>query len=86
MEQLHLPLTATVHRLTNTSVEMNGDQATSTTYVDALLVRPDHPNGPTLQIVGIYDDTLRRDAAGWRIQHRRYRRVWLEGSTAMLAK
>jgi ketosteroid isomerase-like protein len=86
MAQLHAPLTATVHRLTNTAVEIDGDRATASTYLDALLLRPDHPSGPTLQIVGIYEDTLRRDAAGWRIQHRRFRRVWHDGSTAMLAR
>jgi SnoaL-like domain len=84
MRGLHEPLDASMHRMTNTTMEPSDDGVRARTYLDALLVRRDHPAGPTLRIVGLYDDVLRPNSDTWVIQHRRFRAVWREGNSAVL--
>jgi hypothetical protein len=84
MRRLHEPLDASMHRMTNTTMERSDDGVQARTYLDALLVRRDHPAGPTLQIVGLYADVLRRQSGVWVIQHRRFQAVWREGNPAVL--
>jgi hypothetical protein len=58
--------------------------ATAHSYLDALLIRADHPKGPTLRVIGFYDDELLRSPGGWVILHRSFRPIWREGNTALL--
>jgi SnoaL-like protein len=57
-----------LHRLTNITIVLNGDEARSRTYVDAVVTGP---NGwGTVNTIGRYDDILTRTPAGWRIATR----------------
>ncbi|MFC5752411.1 nuclear transport factor 2 family protein [Actinomadura rugatobispora] len=84
MRDLHAPLDASAHRVTNVDIAETADGATARSYLDALLVRAGHPEGPTFRVVGFYDDELRRSAGGWVILHRAFRAIWREGNAAVL--
>jgi hypothetical protein len=58
-----------LHRLTNFVIDVDGDQATSRTYVDAVVMGP--KGFGVVNTFGWYDDELRRTADGWRIAFRR---------------
>jgi 3-phenylpropionate/cinnamic acid dioxygenase small subunit len=73
MEQSHGMAGHTLHRLTNVTITVTGDSATSRTYVDALILAPDNTSG--VNAVGFYDDDLVRTGAGWRVRHRRFTAV-----------
>ena len=69
---------ATAHLLTNVRVTVDGDTATSSCYLLGLhwLEAPEGtpPERPAdLTFTGVYEDTLRREPAGWRIARRRFR-------------
>jgi 3-phenylpropionate/cinnamic acid dioxygenase small subunit len=72
------PFSATQHLITNVVVELDGDEAAATCYLQAHHVA--HPPDGTTRFVvgGIYRDRLRRTADGWRIVHRELRPVWTE--------
>jgi 3-phenylpropionate/cinnamic acid dioxygenase small subunit len=77
MRKMHEPLGSTLHRITNETVELQGeDEATARSYVDALVMGPD--NGSAYRIAGYYDDELVRDGDGWKITRRRFTMVHLE--------
>jgi hypothetical protein len=84
MRQLHQPLDVSIHRMTNTTVQWAEDGARVRTYLDALLIRRDHPAGPTFRIVGVYDDTLVPRSGGMAIHHRRFEALWREGNPGIL--
>lgn len=67
---------ATAHVIGNARVEFDGDQASSTAYVTAWhwLADSGHDEADFV-MVGVYRDQLRRIADGWRISHRRFRRI-----------
>lgn len=69
-------LAATQHIITNITVDLGGDRATSTSYLLAMQVRGAAEGRETLLTGGIYADTLVRTAAGWRITHRRFTSLW----------
>ncbi len=56
------------HWVNNAVVDVDGDTATATTYL--LMVVAGSP--PTLAGSGVYRDTLRRTADGWRFTERSY--------------
>jgi 3-phenylpropionate/cinnamic acid dioxygenase small subunit len=77
MREMHEPLGPTLHRITNQTVELRGDdEATARSYVDALVMGPD--NGPAIRAAGYYDDELVLDVDGWKITRRRFTMVHLE--------
>lgn len=76
MRRLHDPLDASLHRLTNVDVRLDGDHANVRAYVDALLVRRDHPDGPLYRVAGTYDDLVVRTDGSWRFRRRIFRDVW----------
>jgi 3-phenylpropionate/cinnamic acid dioxygenase small subunit len=77
MREMHEPLGPTLHRITNETVELRGeDEATARSYVDALVIGPD--NGSSYRIAGYYDDELGRDVDGWKITRRRFTMVHVE--------
>lgn len=73
MRQSHQAAGHTLHRISNISVEVDGDRAVTRSYVDALIFAPDNSSG--VNAVGFYDDELVRTAAGWRIARRRFTAV-----------
>ena len=85
MRVLHEPLDGSLHHLGNFVIEVDGDSARATTYLDALLVQRDHPEGPTVRIVGSYEDDLRRESGRWLVRQRNFRFLWSEGNTRLVA-
>ena len=68
MRRLHEPLDSSMHRLSNVEVRVGQAVASSRAYVDALLVRLDHPEGPVHQVAGSYTDELVAEGGTWRIR------------------
>ena len=73
MVDAHAGMGHTMHRLSNLAITVDGDRATSRTYVDAVLMAPDGGSG--LNPIGYYDDVLVRTEQGWRIQRRTFTSV-----------
>lgn len=84
MRDLHAPLDASAHRITNATIAVDGGRATAHSYLDALLVRAGHPEGSTFRVAGYYDDQLRRHQDRWVIQHRTFTALWREGNPQVL--
>ncbi|MGE0065960.1 MAG: nuclear transport factor 2 family protein [Solirubrobacterales bacterium] len=68
------------HMLSNLTVSLEGDSARSTIYVTAWHwnrgegnADPERP--ADFVTAGVYIDRLRRDPEGWRVIHRRFRRL-----------
>ena len=77
---------ATAHVISNVEITLDGDEATSSTYVTAwhwnndgsnVAVRPAY-----FALVAVYEDKLRRTPEGWRISHRRIRPLGVGGLAA----
>lgn len=71
MSAMHTDMFDTKHMLTNFVINIDGDTATASTYVRAVLVVTDDPL-TWFEPVGRYDDQLVRTPEGWRISHRRF--------------
>jgi len=70
MEQSHGMAGHTMHRLSNVTVVVTGDTATSRTYIDGLIMSQDNASG--VNAIGFYDDDLIRTGDGWKIARRRF--------------
>jgi 3-phenylpropionate/cinnamic acid dioxygenase small subunit len=71
MAKGHANLGLTLHRLTNFVIAGEADEATATSYVDALLMGPQ--SGQMFrQAHGWYEDRLVRRGEGWKIRSRRF--------------
>lgn len=77
-------LAATQHIITNISADLDGDRATSTSYVLAMQAWGAAEGRETLLTGGSYADTLVRTAAGWRIAHRRFTSLWAVRGTDVM--
>ena len=67
----------TFHVIGNHRVELDGDQATGSTYCFA-----HHVTGTDDHVMAIrYEDTYRRDGDGWKIVERHLRHLWNEATT-----
>ena len=73
MQQAHALAGHTMHRLTNQVITINGDEAQSRTYIDALIMVGDTGSG--VNAAGFYDDDFVRTERGWRIARRRFTQV-----------
>jgi 3-phenylpropionate/cinnamic acid dioxygenase small subunit len=73
MRVSHADMGATMHRLSNVTVDVDGDQAQARSYVDAVLLSG-HGDGGT-QALGFYDDRLRRTGGAWKIAERTFTMV-----------
>ncbi|MGI5242255.1 nuclear transport factor 2 family protein [Dactylosporangium sp. CA-139066] len=72
------PLAATQHIITNIVVELAGDRARTSCYLQSMHVR-ERPDGDNFIVAGQYRDELVRTADGWRIARRNLRRIWTQG-------
>jgi 3-phenylpropionate/cinnamic acid dioxygenase small subunit len=70
LENMHRDVGPTMHRVGNCRVDVDGDAARATTYLDALLM-VEHRGFDLLHVVATYEDELVRIADGWRIASRR---------------
>jgi 3-phenylpropionate/cinnamic acid dioxygenase small subunit len=69
MEQTRALLGHTMHRMSNMTITVDGNQAVARTYLDGLMMAPDNKSG--VNAIGFYDDEIVRTADGWRIARRR---------------
>jgi 3-phenylpropionate/cinnamic acid dioxygenase small subunit len=69
MTFMHKDMLDTKHMLSNFVIEVDGDTASASTYVHAVLVVSHEPL-TWFEPVGRYEDRLVRTADGWRISHR----------------
>ncbi len=65
----HRKTDATSHQLTNVLVDVDGERATSESYITACV----RAGGTDVVVRGRYSDTWSRRAGEWRIDDRRYR-------------
>jgi 3-phenylpropionate/cinnamic acid dioxygenase small subunit len=72
MEDAHAGMGPTQHLLSNFQIEVNGDEASSLSYVHAVTVLASRPDD-WIDTIGTYEDRLHRGAGGWRIAHRTFR-------------
>jgi 3-phenylpropionate/cinnamic acid dioxygenase small subunit len=72
MQQAHSMAGHTMHRLTNQVIAVDGDQAESRTYVDALIM---FEGNSGVNAAGFYDDEWVRGDDGWRVAGRRFVQV-----------
>jgi 3-phenylpropionate/cinnamic acid dioxygenase small subunit len=78
------PLVVTQHLLGNFTVEVIGDEASSSCYLQAQHVRPGTPGGDNYVVAGTYIDRLVRTPDGWQIARRRLEVTWTAGNPAVL--
>src|SRR5437763_11132612 len=70
LTDMHRDVGATLHRLTNHRVEVDGDVARASSYLDALL-QVEHRDHDLLHVAATYADELMRTDEGWKIATRR---------------
>ncbi len=70
MQLAHAAAGHTMHRITNRTVELDGDRAAARSYVDGLIMAADNRSG--VNAVGFYDDEIVKTPQGWRIARRRF--------------
>ena len=70
MTEIHAGCGHTMHRITNVEADVSGDEATSRSYVEALVLFAGNEAG--VRAAGWYDDELVRTDDGWRIARRRF--------------
>ena len=78
------PLDLTQHTVTNHLVTVDGDTATSRTYLHSQHKRAAAEGGELYVIAGRYEDEWRRTPEGWRISFRRLVVTWSEGNVAVI--
>jgi hypothetical protein len=77
-------LSATQHLIGNVLVEIDGDVATSSCYLQAQHVGRGVAEGEQFIFAGRYVDRLVRTTDGWRIAERRLEPMWSAGNAALL--
>lgn len=81
LEKALAPFTMTMHFISNSTVDLEGDRAKARTYVINPMGTP-RPDG-SLHIFTVgayYDDELVRTAEGWRISNRFEEQAYMEGT------
>jgi hypothetical protein len=79
MARGHATIGPTLHRMSNFVIAGDDREATATSYVDALLMRPDSSD-ILRQAHGWYEDRLVRGSGGWQIARRRFVPVLIQES------
>lgn len=81
LEKALAPFPVTVHYISNSTVELDGDRASSRTYVINPMGFP-NPDGSLhmFTVGGYYVDELVRNADGWRIAKRVEESAFLDGT------
>ncbi len=70
LDELHRDIGPTMHRMTNHDIRVDGDMATATSYLDAVLL-VEHQGHDLLHVIGTYTDGFVRTTDGWQIRERR---------------
>ena len=82
-QPFHEALGPTLHQNSSHQVSVQGDTATATCYLHAVLVDADGAGATS--IFGRYDDELVRGERGWLIRRRRFTPVWRTRSAPLPA-
>lgn len=80
MEAVHVPVKASLHRMSNFVVAFTDQGATACSYIDAMLFS----DAGLLRIVGFRDNDLVREDGEWKIRNDRLTLLWSEGDDAVL--
>jgi 3-phenylpropionate/cinnamic acid dioxygenase small subunit len=80
------PLDTTFHLVGNFLIDLEGDSATSTTYLFAQHVFHEAVGGPIFHVTLIYHDKHLRTPDGWKIASRRLQPIWTDGNGAVAAQ
>ena len=81
MEKGHVGWGPTLHRMTNLVITGVGAEATTTSYVDALLM-PGASRRTIRRAYGWYHDRLVRQPQGWKICYRRFAAVLISDAAS----
>src|SRR3954471_3873877 len=71
MATVHADMPATNHMLSNVTIDLDGDRASTVTYVHAVLLLSRDPQH-AVDAVGTYRDEFVRTDDGWRIRERTF--------------
>ena len=77
-------LDSSQHRLSSIDIQLDGDRATSTSYVCAEHLKRGLTEGERYTVGGSYLDAWERTRAGWRIAERTLVVGWTEGNPGVL--
>ena len=72
---------STLHQVTNTLYEVEGDRADGQTYCVACHLFQESGDTKKLEMGIIYHDQLRRTPSGWRIVQRIFKLLWAQTAT-----
>jgi hypothetical protein len=78
------PLDASQHLIGNHIIELDGDTARCSSYLQAQHTRRGCEGGDNYVIGGGYRDELVRTPGGWRIRHRTLEAAWSEGNSRVV--
>lgn len=73
----------TQHLLANVVIELDGNEARSTCYLQAVHTGKDEFEGKAMTVWGEYRDQFQLTPAGWRIVHRELAGIHAEGDIGM---
>jgi len=76
-------LDASQHLIGNFVIEVDGNRARSTCYLQAQHYLLDTEGGDTYTVGGTYEDDLIRTDEGWKIKYRRLHTTWKQGNEAL---
>jgi 3-phenylpropionate/cinnamic acid dioxygenase small subunit len=79
-------LDGTHHLVSNVEARIAGDTATARSNFQAAHVRSAATGGTLFTTAGVYEDSLVRTPAGWRIAERRTRLAWAAGNRAVMGE
>jgi hypothetical protein len=68
------PQMITLHHCHHPEIEVDGDRATGTWYLEDRVIMPEHRL--VLEGAAFYEDRYARTTEGWRIEHTGYRRTY----------
>lgn len=79
-------LDSSQHLIGNPEVEVDGDRASSSCYLQAQHYLVSASGANTFLVGGTYRDRLVRTAEGWRIEHRTLISTWQDGNAGVFAE
>jgi hypothetical protein len=77
--EFHDPLGPTLHQNSSHRAIVDGDHATGSCYLHAVLVSADETRAES--VYGAYTDEFTRGTDGWQISRRSFRAAWLTSTT-----
>jgi ketosteroid isomerase-like protein len=80
------PLDGSHHLVGNYEIQVDGDAATSHTYLQAQHIKAGVHGEPTFIMAGFYDDVWTRLEVGWRISRRILTITWTSGNAAVVSR